>query len=915
MTLLSRDAERTQLDDALTACGRGGTGIVLVEGAVGCGKSALLRYCADTAHRHGVTTVHAAYPDCPTDLTTALDDVPERTPVVVCLDDIHHADAASLGRLTAWVRTTSHTARHGGLLLVLAATDAPYHDAGLATELLKHPACTRMRVGPLDRAATAALVRRHTGEPAAPAVTDGLYLAGGGNPLLLRALLAEPGHVPEPGGPFSRAVLTCLERCGATAPHLARALAALGDSATTARVARVLRTTPTETDRSLTALRAAGLVLGDRLRHAATAAAVLDAMDPGEREALHRRVARVLHESRAEAAVIADSLRACGGIDGSRGSGRTGGFGGSGEPGASDGSGGCDDLDGSDRGWVVPVLREAAQQAMAVDEPERAAACLQLAHASCATDPDEHTRNEIMLQLAAITWRLSPAAAEQHLEEPLAALRAGRLGTATAGHLVRLLVAQGRIEEGAEALRRATGADAPSNATSSTTTGADGPARAAGIDVTGRATGADVLRELFALPPGGSSPAPPGGEHLNACAALWTHPGHQDDAQDAGHFLEGAPATQGTHEALAQAVRTLIHADQPRRAADWCRRLQERTARHRAPGLQAMYGTLHGEALLRLGDLAGAEREATAAIRAITGRGGHFRSAPIAVLVMALTAMGRYDEAARHLEPLIPERTLATVHALPLLRARGQYFLATRRTEAALGEFLDLGRLARRWGLDRPRQHPWRTDAAEALLRLGRHQEAAELIAEHLALPDATGPRLRGVALRLRAATEAPRERTRLLTRAVAELRGSGDRLELARALADLGRSFQTLGEGTRAGSVVRRAWGLAADCGAAPLCEEILPGQDPGAPGPARGTVGAVGAEKADRLSESERKVAALASAGYTNREIAAELFISTSTVEQHLTRIYRKLHITRRRDLPLDLEFDPCESAPLRS
>ncbi|MDK0524473.1 ATP-binding protein [Streptomyces sp. ML-6] len=325
MTLLSRDAERTQLDDALAACVRGGTGLVLVEGAVGCGKSALLRYCADAAHRQGVTTVRAAYPDCPTDLTTALDDVPEPTPVVVCLDDIHHADAASLGRLTAGVRTTAHPARDGGLLLVLAATDAPYHDAGLATELLKHPACTRIRVGPLDRTATAALVRRHTGEPTAPAVADGLYLASGGNPLLLRALLAEPGHVPEPGGPFSRAVLTCLERCGAPAPHLARALAALGDSATAERAASVLRTTPTETGRTLTALRAAGLALGDRLRHAAAAAAVLDDMDPEEREGLHRRVARVLHASRAEAAVIADSLRACGGIDGSQGSGGSGG--------------------------------------------------------------------------------------------------------------------------------------------------------------------------------------------------------------------------------------------------------------------------------------------------------------------------------------------------------------------------------------------------------------------------------------------------------------------------------------------------------------------------------------------------------------------------------------------------------------
>jgi DNA-binding NarL/FixJ family response regulator len=41
----------------------------------------------------------------------------------------------------------------------------------------------------------------------------------------------------------------------------------------------------------------------------------------------------------------------------------------------------------------------------------------------------------------------------------------------------------------------------------------------------------------------------------------------------------------------------------------------------------------------------------------------------------------------------------------------------------------------------------------------------------------------------------------------------------------------------------------------------------------------------------------------GYTNREIAAKLYITPSTVEQHLTRVYRKLDIKRRKDLPADL------------
>ena len=42
--------------------------------------------------------------------------------------------------------------------------------------------------------------------------------------------------------------------------------------------------------------------------------------------------------------------------------------------------------------------------------------------------------------------------------------------------------------------------------------------------------------------------------------------------------------------------------------------------------------------------------------------------------------------------------------------------------------------------------------------------------------------------------------------------------------------------------------------------------------------------------LSPSERRVATLAASGKTNRAIARELHITDSTVEQHLTRVYRK-------------------------
>ena len=43
--------------------------------------------------------------------------------------------------------------------------------------------------------------------------------------------------------------------------------------------------------------------------------------------------------------------------------------------------------------------------------------------------------------------------------------------------------------------------------------------------------------------------------------------------------------------------------------------------------------------------------------------------------------------------------------------------------------------------------------------------------------------------------------------------------------------------------------------------------------------------------LSERELEVLALIAAGNSNQEIAAKLFVSTSTVKTHINRLYRKL------------------------
>ena len=57
--------------------------------------------------------------------------------------------------------------------------------------------------------------------------------------------------------------------------------------------------------------------------------------------------------------------------------------------------------------------------------------------------------------------------------------------------------------------------------------------------------------------------------------------------------------------------------------------------------------------------------------------------------------------------------------------------------------------------------------------------------------------------------------------------------------------------------------------------------------------------AQDRDELTESERRIAALAAGGRSNREIAAELFVSVRTVESNLTRAYRKLGVRSRTQL----------------
>jgi DNA-binding CsgD family transcriptional regulator len=167
--------------------------------------------------------------------------------------------------------------------------------------------------------------------------------------------------------------------------------------------------------------------------------------------------------------------------------------------------------------------------------------------------------------------------------------------------------------------------------------------------------------------------------------------------------------------------------------------------------------------------------------------------------------------------------------------------------------------------------------------------------------PGADRGRVRGVTLRLLAATTSElKNRTALLRESVDILNECGDRYELAHSLADLSQAYQAMKQLSWARSMLRLAAQAARECHAESLLGTIEAASNPEPP---RLEETPAMEDGTSPLSDAERRVAALAARGDTNREIARRLYITVSTVEQHLTRVYRKLNVAGREDLAVRL------------
>jgi DNA-binding CsgD family transcriptional regulator len=185
-------------------------------------------------------------------------------------------------------------------------------------------------------------------------------------------------------------------------------------------------------------------------------------------------------------------------------------------------------------------------------------------------------------------------------------------------------------------------------------------------------------------------------------------------------------------------------------------------------------------------------------------------------------------------------------------------------------------------------------DAIEAMLALGRIDDAAPLVDDlekHGLRFDrpwslATGARCRGI---LEASVGDMAAAETALERALGEHERLPDPFERARTQLAIGVVLRRDKQKRRARESLGRALAKFEELGAALWAERT------------RTELARIGGRAPSplELTPTERQIADLVVQGLTNREVGASLFVSEKTVETNLTRIYRKMSVTSRREL----------------
>ena len=855
---LGHGVTRQLLDQPLARVGQPGRARLLVGAAALAAPvlglpapTALTSVDPEFAARHGLTWLVAG--------------LAERQPIMLVLDDAQWADAPTL----RWLAYLAPRLDQLPVMVLLARRSGEVGADEAALAALTG-AGAEIQLAPLSDAAVAELVRTRTGLAPDADLVEKCVLASGGNPFLLDATLAaldEEGlasfrHPLSGARRVAPAILRRLARLPPDASALATAVAVLGDGVELAIAARLAGLSIRDAAAAADALVAADLFTpGEHLgfTHGLVRDAVAGDVGQHAMRAGHAQAARVLRGLDAPAQQIATHLLLA--------------------PGQGDAAAAAD-------------LREAARLSMARGSATTAVTLLRRA---LVEPPPPNDRATVLLELGMAELVGGAPGAPERLGAAIDLLADPVAQAAAAQAQTMALIGQGRLPEAVATIERVRRAVA-------------GHEREVVM--------LDALQLILAMT-SIRLDAEREGAVARLRAALRSPRAEAAEARGATVLLAAVAAIAGSDSAVVRAAVQRAWGD---------------GALVDALGSEHVFCMFAGVTLLLARQLAATE-ELTTQVADRAASSGSVTGACHAWMLRAAAreAMGRLADAEADIELTLQMSAPASLnnprHVANALQARicvERGDIPGARThfagaDAESDNFLSRvaylttsAALARAEGAPAAERQAlrqiqslagegefgtwllgcWPADLAVAL---GPCDEAREWAAHAL-----QGARARGVsgeigvALRAQALVGGERPDIEGLRTAVIELEGSEMALEHARTLVDLGAALRRLGHRSDARRPLTAALDQAVRCGATALAQRARTELQATGARPRRALV-----TGRDALTPSELRIATLAAEGRSNRDIAQTLFVTTKTVETHLSRTYRKLDITSRTQL----------------
>ncbi|WP_055526209.1 helix-turn-helix transcriptional regulator [Streptomyces graminilatus] len=905
--LEGRVSELSALIDRIPRNGAGPASAVLVTASAGMGRSALLRaFCGTAASRASVLRTGpldgtwyasggaersgARLPPHDGSLSAfrlhrAVSDLARHGPVVLAVDDAHLCRPHTL-------HGVGHVLRRSAGLPLLAVVTMPtvaaVEEPPAVTALLAQHAWTTVELAPLAARDVARVLARRLGGLPEPALLHRCLEYSRGVPAAVHAfadrhgatdadlrgdMCSATGREPEPAhgrraGPDSlprsaSAVLSAVAALGSAEPELVSELIQLPLPTVRRVLDRLaeLRALPPE---------GSGEGSGDAARplpHGVPA----DDLVP-----LRPRAARLLEDRGRPPAEVAEVLLRIG-------------------HGA--------------QPWMLETLYSAA-----LDTGSDARAMRYLSHAlDIGAGQDARVVRRIRARLAEILSTTAPDLALPHLSALLMTSDDGHEAAGIASRYADTLIGLGRGEEAARLLARVL--DHPAGSTTTPVAERHRPELEAALLLSGT-LGRDTLRWVRERSQTATAPTDdaPGHHRLQlARAALAVLGGRPANVltEDCARAAATPPGTPLADLTLTASALVAHFTDDDTGALDALDRILCRPAPQGPGPVRAKALMVRALVLSGTGDLPAAEDDSRQALE--NERFGELAAGPVTTSAQApgprpeatapavlfayvlaqrgrvaaaesmLSQVGRAD-----LEPLFYVHPLYWWARAAIRRARGD-------AHGALVALRAGGRCLPPGGAASPVVLPWWLEAADILTELGRPDEARHIAAQGGMSADRWGtPRGAGLALLARGLATPGRAGHRLLDDACAQLAESRARPLWARAEYALGSALLDAGDPRGARTRLRTALDLMTGCGAGNAAEGIRL-RLARAGGRPRRLTGRPG----DALTERERRVAALAMAGRSNREIAGSLYITRRTVELHLTNAYQKLGVSGREEL----------------